>query len=351
MKFLICGDVHWSEFSSILRKMGDKYSKRLENLINSINWVEEQAEENNVDTIIYAGDFFDKTTLNANEITALQEITWANIPHKFIVGNHEGLTSTLNISTTHLFTHIPNCEVISEPTIRYGFGYEMVYLPYIIEKERKPLKEYLKDTSGDIITQEVKQIYVISHNDIKMFYGNFESKEGFSPDEIDSFCHLFINGHIHNYSKFSKAGINIGNITGQNFSEDASKYPHHIMILDASPYKDSYEFIVNPFAYNFYKLEFSSIENLKSYPFLDNSVVSVKIPEDKSSEAREFLENSSKLKEFRIISVPKPSDGEDGQNDEVIASVNHLEEFVKFISSNFEVTDVMKEELREVCKE
>ena len=45
MKFLICGDVHWSEFSSILRKMGDKYSKRLENLINSINWVEEQAKE------------------------------------------------------------------------------------------------------------------------------------------------------------------------------------------------------------------------------------------------------------------------------------------------------------------
>lgn len=349
MRFLICGDVHWSEFSSILRKIGDKYSKRLENLINSINWVEEQAEENNVDAIIYAGDFFDKTTLNANEITALQEITWANIPHKFIVGNHEGLTSTLNISTTHLFTHIPNCEVISEPTIRYRFGCKIVYLPYIIEKERKPLKEYLKDTSRDMITQEVKQTYVISHNDIKMFYGNFESKEGFNLDEIDSLCHLFINGHIHNYSKFSKVGINIGNITGQNFSEDASKYPHHVMILDT--YKDNYEFIVNPFAYNFYKLEFSNIEDLKSYPFLDNSVVSVKIPEDKASEAREFLENSSKLREFRIISVPKPSDGEDGQNDEVIASVNHLEEFVKFISSNFEVTDVMREELREVCKE
>lgn len=346
MKFLICGDVHWSEFSSILRKMGDKYSKRLENLINSINWVEEQAEENKVDAVIYAGDFFDKTTLNANEITALQEIMWANIPHKFIVGNHEGLTSTLNISTSHLFKSIPNCEVISNPSMEYYPNCELLYLPYIIEKERKPLKEYISKDDG---SQELKPLYIISHNDIKMFYGNFESKEGFNLEEIDGCCNLFINGHIHNYSKFSKKGINIGNITGQNFSEDASIYEHHIMILDTD--KEDYKFIVNPFAYNFYKLEFSNVEDLKSYPFLDNSVASIKIPEDKSLEAREFLENSSKLKEFRIISVPKPSEDGVGQNEEVIASVNHLEEFIKFISSNFEVTDVMREELREVCKE
>ena len=42
--WLIVGDVHWSEYSSIYRKRGTKFSKRLENLINTVNWIEETAE-------------------------------------------------------------------------------------------------------------------------------------------------------------------------------------------------------------------------------------------------------------------------------------------------------------------
>lgn len=356
MRCLVIGDVHWSSFSSILRKMGDKYSKRLENLINSINWVEEQAEILNVDKIIYAGDFFDKTTLNADEITALQEVAWANIPHLFLIGNHEGLTSTLDISTTHIFQNIPNCAIIDKPTLDIGFGYQLILLPYILEKDRKSLKEYHKQLwaqEGNFFTtQEVKKIYYISHNDIKMFYGNFESKEGFDPDEIDRSCELFINGHIHNYSKFSKKGINIGNLTGQNFSEDASKYNHNILLLDTL--LDTYNIIENPFAYNFYKLEFNNLEELIKYNFKCNSVLSVKIPESQVVKAREYLDSISDIvKEYRVISVPNLQENSlnENGNEEVIEAVNHLEEFVKFISENFDMTDILKEELREVCKE
>ena len=355
MRILIVGDVHWSEYSSILRRMGSKYSKRLENLINCVNWVEEQAELNNVELVVYAGDFFDKTTLNANEITALQEIQWANIPHMFLVGNHEGLTSSLDISTAHLFQNIPNCNVINKPTLECGFGYNLILLPYILEKDRKSLKEYYNELWAQegncFTTQEVKKTYYISHNDIKMFYGNFESKEGFDIEDIDKSCELFINGHIHNYSKFSKKGINIGNLTGQNFSEDASIYPHQIMILDTN--SNTKQLIENPFAYNFYKLEFNSIEPLKLYIDLNsNMVLSIKMPEHLVSEAREILENSSNVKEFRLISVPhNTEDNSTNNNDNTIESVNHLEEFINFINENFEVTDIMREELREVCKE
>ena len=36
-KFLIYADPHWSQYSSIVRKRGNKYSMRLHNLINSLN--------------------------------------------------------------------------------------------------------------------------------------------------------------------------------------------------------------------------------------------------------------------------------------------------------------------------
>ena len=58
MKILLCGDVHYNQYTSILRKRGKYYSARLENLLWSINWVEKTALEQNVEKIIYLGDFF-----------------------------------------------------------------------------------------------------------------------------------------------------------------------------------------------------------------------------------------------------------------------------------------------------
>ena len=52
MRVLVCGDIHWSTYTSIIRKRGTEYSKRLENCINSVNWVEETAEEYKCDKVI-----------------------------------------------------------------------------------------------------------------------------------------------------------------------------------------------------------------------------------------------------------------------------------------------------------
>ena len=88
MKILVVGDVHWSQYSSILRKRGEKYSYRLENLIQSVNWAEQLAYETNCELIVYLGDFFDRAEINSEEISALKEIVWASKPHYFLVGNH-----------------------------------------------------------------------------------------------------------------------------------------------------------------------------------------------------------------------------------------------------------------------
>lgn len=77
MKIFIYADPHWSQYSSILRQRGERYSKRLENLIDSVNWVERTAEEQECSKIVCLGDFFDKAELNAEELTALSEVKWS----------------------------------------------------------------------------------------------------------------------------------------------------------------------------------------------------------------------------------------------------------------------------------
>lgn len=116
MRALIIGDVHFSQTSSIIRKRGEFYSERLENLLWSINWAEKQAEKNKVDKIIYLGDFFDRSDLNAEEVTALQDIVWSNVPKWFLVGNHEISRRNASYSTVHLFNLIPNAHIIDKPT-------------------------------------------------------------------------------------------------------------------------------------------------------------------------------------------------------------------------------------------
>ena len=63
---------------------------------------------------------------------------------------------------------------------------------------------------------------------------------------------LTLDYHLHNGSKFSNKGENLGNLTGQNFSENAFEYDHRIMILNINgqEYCKHYEF--NPYAFNFY---------------------------------------------------------------------------------------------------
>lgn len=353
MKILIVGDVHWSEYSSIVRKRGEKYSRRLENLINSLNWAEEQAELNSCDEVVYLGDFFDRTELNAQELTALQEVVWAPIKHKFLVGNHEGLNSDLSVSSAHLFSMIPDALVIDHPIVDYTFGYEFLYLPYILEEDRKTLTEYIKEAHTDVwITQEVKQRIIFSHNDLKMKYGMFESKEGFDPEELQRSCCLCFNGHLHNKGKFTTNGYNVGNLTGQNFSEDATNYTHEVVILDLSTSVPQLSFIENPYAFNFYKLEAQTEAQISHYmsQIKDNSVVTIKVPESLLIYTRDRLAQSANVKESRVICVPEVTTDDPRILENDLQVVNHLEEFVKFVRDNMEVTTVVQSELNEVCK-
>ena len=153
MKIGVVGDVHWSKYSSIVRSRGNKYSTRLENCIKSINWAEEVTKH--CDLIVYLGDFFDKSDLSAEELSALNDLIWNDVPHKFLVGNHEMGLNDLSFSSSHTFNLHDNFEVIDEPT--YLEQNNICFIPYILESDRKPFSKYIEN----------KDSIVFSHNDIK----------------------------------------------------------------------------------------------------------------------------------------------------------------------------------------
>ena len=149
MKILIYTDVHFSLYASIVRSIDGKYSIRLKNLIDSINWAEHLALEKKCDTIFVLGDFFDKAEVVADEMTALSEVRWSGLGHTFLVGNHEMSRSSLELSSAHIFNLLPKTRVIDAPKKHvHKDGTQLCFLPYIVNPD-KPIMDYLDSADYD----------------------------------------------------------------------------------------------------------------------------------------------------------------------------------------------------------
>lgn len=338
MKYLLYSDNHFCQYSSIIRSRGDKYSLRLENQIATLTWIKKIAFDHNVDAIFNLGDFFDKPDLNVEEITALSELDWSGpydiiLPHYFIVGNHEIGLNTNEYNSANIFNLIPNSKVFSEPQ---WFNHEVFILPYILESNRGHISDY---------TGHNKPKIILSHNDIKgVQMGQFISQTGFDISEIQDSCRIFINGHLHNSGEVAKGIINIGNITGQNFNEDADKYGHHALILDTE--EDTIEEIENPYAFNFYKLDFTNNFDLTK-KLKPNAVVSVKVQSEYRVAVNEWLKSNNVIASRVIIDL---MNNESDHEEVDTLSVDHIQRFKEFIIEKMGSSEIVLNELEEVTK-
>lgn len=352
MKICIFTDNHFCRNSSIIKARGNKYSLRLENQIKSLNWVEQVALDNKCDAVICLGDFFDKPILNDEELTALKDIKWNNLKHIFIVGNHESSVNGLSYNSTKALQIRDNFFIVDKPYClehvnQVGSHEFYLFLPYIIETDRKSLKEYLGNIK-DIYDKD--KLIIFSHNDIKgIQMGPIMSKTGFDIKEIENSCRLFINGHLHNGTKFCLNGINLGNLTGQNFSENAFIYKHQIMILDTDTFE--YELIENPYAFNFYKLEINTESDLdKLYNIKDNSALNIACKSEYLTFCKTILQDllKNKIIYSRITEIHSKQKIDNISIDDL--RVDHLKEFVLFSKEKLGDTSVLQEELLEICK-
>lgn len=350
MRVIIYTDPHWSQYSSIIRSRGKKYSQRLENLISSINWVEQLAMSENCDAVFELGDFFDQPTINAEEISALESLRLSGLPHIYLCGNHEMGINNLMYNTANIFALQLDSTVISEP-MRFTYGdTQICFLPYILENLRKPLSEYFTDEF------KYKKRIIFSHNNIKgIQFGNIVSEDGFTIDEIEANCDLFINGHLHSGQKLSDKVINLGNFTGQNFSESADKYSHCAMILDTDTLE--YQYYENPYAFNFYKLDFvnKSVDEIKELllNLKSNAVVTITVDEKLVNEVKGICNTCDNIVEsrivFKVVSSDKLDESVNVKIDE-LTNIDPVDKFRTFILSKLGTSEIVKAELEAISK-
>ena len=299
-KILIRTDIHWSQYSSIIKENGDKYSIRLEHLIDSVNWSERLAEQYDCDLILDLGDFFDSTKINHTEVSALSEVKWSTIPHTYIVGNHEINSKDRELSSLNILKLL-GFNIITEPTTVEEDKYILCYLPYMFEY---PTLEELFPTN--------KKRIVFSHNDVEgVVLGGYTFDKGFSLIDISKNCELFLNGHIHAKGIFGNM-INLGNLCGQNFGEN--NCPHNAYILDTETLDlQEYE---NPYSFNFYKIDCT--KTVKFPKFKNNPVLNIKCSEDTVEEVTEKLKGIEDLVARKIILVPKVLEQEEIEEVDII---------------------------------
>lgn len=339
MKFLLYTDNHFSKYSSILRSRGIKYSKRLENQIQCLNWVEQIAWDRKLDAIVCLGDFFDSSSLDAEEISALKDVCFSYISHIFLVGNHELGTSANDFNSANLFSLIDNNTVIRKPKVSIVDRTLILFLPYILENQRELISTYLPNND------EYDKVIILSHNDLKdVQYGGYVSKVGYSIGEIEANCDLFINGHIHNGGWVTNKILNLGNLTGQNFSEDGSK--HQIAILDTDTLE--IELIDNPSAIYFDKLTYTN-ESLSDIDveFSHLSVVSATCNENYSPIIHDYLSHQENVLDYRVV-VNREIKKDTSKN--VQKNANVKEQFVNGVYDKIGKSQMIDEELGEILR-
>jgi DNA repair exonuclease SbcCD nuclease subunit len=323
--------------------MGDRYTQRLENVIKSINWAEDLAYKKGCQYVICAGDFFDMPNLTQQEITAINEIKFAPMcAHYFLVGNHESEENDLHYNSTEILQqdHKDNF-IIAEPKLLEEPGFELAFLPYTVESRRKDINEYFP-------APKAKRL-LISHNDLfGIQLGPAVSSIGFKPEDLASVCDLCVNGHLHNGVKINEKVINLGNLTGKDFGENASKYIHNVLLVDTDTM--TYEFVENPYAFNFYKLDINTESDINKLTKLkNNAVVVIKCAANLVGSVKATLSNLTNIIEHRIV-VSKEFIAGETTEDITDLTVDQYVKFAECCREKLENTAILEEELSEILK-
>lgn len=355
MRILLYTDNHYSEKSSVIDWQGKKFSARIENQIESLNWVGKLAIEKGCDSVICLGDFFDKPVLNDEEISGLREIKWNNLPHYFLIGNHESTVVDLRYSATKILENDDNRFIIHKPTYIKKDDFYLLFIPYYLPNELKSIEEYMKEAGIEEVDRN--KIIILSHNDVygTEFVSGVESTSGFKISDIENNCQLFLNGHIHAKQKICKNGYNIGNLTGKNYTENSFTSNHCATLLTLEDGKAKIEFIENPYAFNFYTIHVNMEKDLIALSKIkDNANVRIYCPLKLRELVDKAIENNDKIISHRVCDIFDKSSRRANDEEEAVEEItqeSYISKFKSFcIDNSPNVDDLFKEELEEILK-
>jgi len=284
----VYADPHFSLTSSILtgRSSNSKYTKRLDMLINTYEWMYEQFGKD-VDVIAGLGDISDSYVMHAEEITALGEcLSFSKgVPEWHVVGNHEKFHKNPGSNSMALLDRIDHITVFDEPAV---VNDEVSVMPY-------------QDTVDNDIFYKLSNKVLLSHlNIIGTYVGKrYRIEHGAKPEVLVENFDTVLNGHYHVYSEVKNV-VNVGSVVGHSFGDNyLVRYPSiHVFDTNSCEIVKSLE---NPYAVLFVKFNavdmdyvFDCINDLN-----DNRryVVEITVPYELRDHVGAFMEsNNSKVK-------------------------------------------------------
>lgn len=336
MKIGLYTDSHITMSSSIVLGKTGTFNGRLENMIESFDWANEEFKRNQCDTIVNLGDTVDKSSLEAEEISALKLCHIDD--HIILLGNHERVSENGKLNSINMYDH-----VIIEPQF---LNDQIFLLPY--SKKPLDLSSYKLDKDKTII---------LSHNDIKgIMYGDYLTTIGYEIPDILNNCRLFINGHIHQGKWiYSKRILDLGLLSGLNFSTTDSDWNPGIAILDTDNF--SVKFIENPKAFIFHKAtiydQTSLLKFLDKLPRERNNIVQIKVPYDLADSCRKLLESKPYVIHSRILTFSNDKNSIIDSDDNVLVlkqdKRSGYDKFREYISSKESLPvskDLINDELK-----
>ena len=304
-----------------------------------MNYIEDFAVKSGCNSIICCGDFFDRPNISCEEMTALQDINFSGISHMFLVGNHESDVSSLDYSATKFFESIDS-KIIDKPyTLFVDDNVNFTFIPYITG-DVPELSTFIKD--------KTKTNVVFAHQELAgISYGRVVSQSGFKIDDIQRNCTLFLDGHLHNNMIINRSVVILGNLTGQNFNEDSTKYQHLFYLLtvedDGSIILETYE---NPYSFNFYKIRIEKDSDLTIFSNLkNNAVLSIVCNSEFVDKVNDILRTLTNVVTYRLSIVYVDNSSYNSENSELLNNDNYIKRFIDFAQLKLQHSPALIDEL------
>jgi DNA repair exonuclease SbcCD nuclease subunit len=226
MKLALFSDIHWGCKNNSIQHNQD--------CLDYIDWFIEQVRNNDADTIVFMGDWFENRnainvgTLNAS-FKGLSKLNALGLPIYFCVGNHDlyHRANRLQFSTYH-YTEFNNVILVNDPLVVDN----MAFFPFLFKDEYP---------AAATLIQNKKPKYVFGHFEFRNFIitGTDRRMEHGPDHTLFTGPEYIFSGHFHKRQANDNI-IYIGNTFPTNYG-DAWDDARGAAILDTA--KDDVQFL------------------------------------------------------------------------------------------------------------
>lgn len=243
---------------------------RLQDCLQVLQWVLDQASQRKCKHIFFLGDLFHERAkidvlnyLRAFEVLMDFALSHPEITIHMIVGNHDMYhKKRWDVNSIKPLTAIPNVEIIDEPKTLLIEGKQIDCLPHT----ENPLKELetLKEGRDPANLQLLFAHIAVHGASLNALYGTRadviveydDEMIAVEAEKLNDWQHVFL-GHFHGAQQLNEQVEYVGSPLQLSFGEVFQQ--KHVVILDLETYKK--EYVVNDFSPRHYIIPPEDIDN------------------------------------------------------------------------------------------